>query len=132
MDNFDVEKFISNPSSELETIVYAKKVDLIQLARELGLTVRINMRKAQICDMIIHHLMNANVLGIEARDFLSEDLSSVGLTAEQKLEFEKIALEREKAQLALQQERERAQASLALAEKKLSYFNKREKGLKLI
>ena len=120
MDCFNVEKFISNPSSELEIIEYAEKVDLIQLAWKLSLTVRINVRKAQICDMIIHHYMNANVLGIEARDFLSEASSSGSLTIEQKLEFERIALERDKAQLALQQERERAQANLAVEEKRLN------------
>ena len=96
MDTFDVDKFMSNPSSELETIVYAKKVDFIVIARKLSLTIKTNMRKAEICDMIIHHYMNTKILGDTAREYLSDKTPSDSLTTEQKLEFEKLALERER------------------------------------
>ena len=101
-----------DPSSELETMVYAKKVDFIEIARKLGLTVKTNMRKAEICDMIIHHYMNTKILGDTAREYLSDKIPSDTLTPEQKLEFEKLALEREKAHLAVQQMKEKAQLDI--------------------
>ena len=55
--------------------------------------------------------MRNTVLGEEAKEYLSSEISSVGLTVEQKLELEAslaIKVEREKAQLALQQEQEKA------------------------
>ena len=80
------------------------------------------MRKAAICDMIIHHYISTNVLGEEANDYLSSELSNVGLTVEQKLELEAslaIKVEREKAQLAAQLATQ--QAHLAAQQEKEKY-----------
>ena len=115
---FNVTKFMLNPALEIETINYARKIDFIEIARKLGLPVKAYMRKAVICDMIIHHYISTNVLGEEAKDYLSSEISSVGLTVEQKLELEAslaIKVEREKGQLVLQQEQEKAQLAAQLA-----------------
>ena len=105
-----------NPALEIETINYARKTDFMEIAGKLGLPVKAYMRKAAICDMIIHHYISTNVLGEEAKDYLSSEISSVGLTVEQKLEFERLAVEREKAQLALQQEQEKARIAQIAAQ----------------
>ena len=115
---FNVTKFMLNPALEIETINYARKIDFIEIARKLGLPVKAYMRKAAICDVIIHHYISTNVLGEEAKDYLSSEISSVGLTVEQKLELEAslaTKVEGEKAQLALQQEQEKAQLAAQLA-----------------
>ena len=108
---FNVTKFMLNPALEIETINYARKIDFIEIAGKLGLPVKAYMRKAAICDMIIHHYISTNVLGEEAKEYLFSEISSVGLTVEQKLELEAslaIKVGREKAQLALQQGQEKA------------------------
>ena len=129
---FNVTKFMLNPALEIETINYARKIDFIEIARKLGLPVKAYMRKAAICDMIIHHYISTNVLGEEAKDYLSSEISNVGLTVEQKLELEAslaIKVEREKAQLALQQKQEKAQlaAQIATQQAQLAAQTEKEK-----
>ena len=127
---FNVTKFMLNPALEIETINYARKIDFIEIARKLGLPVKAYMRKAAICDMIIHHYISTNVLGEEAKDYLSSEISNVGLTVEQKLELEAslaIKVEREKAQLALQQEQEKAQLAAQLATQQAQLAAQQEK-----
>ena len=58
-----------NPALEIETINYARKIGFIEIARKRGLPVKAYMRKAAICDMIIHHYISTNVLGEEAKDY---------------------------------------------------------------
>ena len=117
-----------NPALEIETINYAKKTDFMEIAGKLGLPVKAYMRKAAICDMVIHHYISTNVLGEEAKDYLSSEISSVGLTVEQRLEFERLAVEREKAQLALQQEQEKARiAQIAAQQSQLALQQEQEK-----
>ena len=80
--------------------------------------------------MIIHHYISTNVLGEEAKDYWSSEISSVGLTVEQKLELEAslaIKVEREKAQLALQQEHEKAQLAAQLATQQAQLAAQQEK-----
>ena len=129
---FNVTKFMLNPSLEIETINFARKIDFIEIAGKLGLPVKAYIRKAAICDMIIHHYISTNVLGEEAKDYLSSEISSVGLTVEQKLGFERLAVGREKAQLALQQEQEKAwnemeKTQLALQQEQEKAWNAMEK-----
>ena len=107
---FDFNKFVTNPSSELHTITSAKKDDLLEIAKHLGLDVRSSMRKLEIKKAVIEHYMDKGILGSEARQYLSLDTSS--LTVDQQLEFERLAVEREKAQLALQTVREREQLAM--------------------
>ena len=121
-----------NAALEIETINYARKIDFIEIARKLGLPVKAYMRKAATCDMIIHHYISTNVLGEEAKDYLSSEISSVGLTVKQKLELEAslaIMVEREKAQLALQQEQEKARnaAQIATEQAQLALQQEQEK-----
>ena len=116
---FNVTKFMLNPALEIKTINYARKIDFIEIARKLGLPVKAYMRKAAICDVIIHHYISTNVLGEEAKDYLSSQISRVGLAVEQKLELEAsltIKVEREKAQLVLQQEKEKARNEMEKAQ----------------
>ena len=127
---FNVTKFVLNPALGIETINYARKIDFIEIAGKLGLPVKAYLRKAAICDMIIHHYISTNVLGEEAKDYLSSEISSVGLTVEQKLELEAslaITVEREKAQLALQQEQEKAQLAAQLATQQAQLAAQQEK-----
>ena len=128
----NVTKFMLNPALETETINYARKIDFMEIAGKLGLPVKAYMRKAAICDMIIHHYISTNVLGEEAKDYLSSEISSVGLTVEQELELEAslaIKVEREKAQLALQHEQEKARnaAQIATQQAQLALQQEQEK-----
>ena len=104
MAKFDLHRFVTNPSSELHTITSAKKDDLLELAKHLKLDVRSGMKKFDIRKVILEHYMNMNILGSEAKQYILPDTSS--LTVEQQLEFERLAVEREKAKLAVQRERE--------------------------
>ena len=127
---FDLHKFVANPSSELHTISSAKKDDLLEIARHLGLNVRSSMRKADIRNSVIEHYMSEGILGNEARQYLSSDTNP--LTVEQQLEFERLAVEREKARLAIQHEEMAIQAerekfeTQKAAERKKALSRKRE------
>ena len=115
MASFDAKEFITNPSSELENLVYARKSDFISIARSLGIALRTNMRKHEICDKILQFYMNTGELGDEAKEYLSEENPSEALTVEQRLAFERLAVEREKAQAEkekAQVEEEKAQLAL--------------------
>ena len=87
---FDLHKFVANPSSELHTISSAKKDDLLEIAKHLGLNVRSSLRKADIKKKVIEHYMSKGILGNEARQYLSPDTSP--LTVEQQLELERLAV----------------------------------------
>ena len=102
MAKFDLHRFVTNPSSELHTITSAKKDDLLELAKHLKLDVRSGMKKFDIRKVILEHYMNMNILGSEAKQYILPETSS--LTVEQQLEFERLAVEREKAKLAVQRE----------------------------
>ena len=94
MSKFSVSKFVADPSAELATIENASKKDLFELASSLEIVTRTNMRKFEIRNLILEYYLDSGEVGSEARQYMSQDVN--GLTNEQKLEYERIALEREK------------------------------------
>ena len=102
MSRFDSRKFLDDPSAEIHTIKSAKKSELIEVAKALGLDISLCKVKLDLKKVILEHYIASGTLGQEARQYCMPEGASI--TVEQQLEFEKIALEREKAKLAVQRE----------------------------
>ena len=119
MSQFSVEKFAADPSAELTSIQNAKKQELLELASHLSIVTRTNMRKHEIRNLILEHYMRVGRLGNEAKQYITRDPEA--LTLEQKLEYERIALERQK--LDAQSERIRLEFEIEKARKQLELEN---------
>ena len=104
MSRFDSQKFISDPSSELPTIKLAKKQELIELAELLKLDIRTSRTKLDLKKVIIEHYLKCGILGHEAKQYFLFETGTVSI--EQRLELERLEVEREKARLAIEKERE--------------------------
>ena len=137
MSQFSVEKFAADPSAELTSIQNAKKQELLELASHLSIVTRTNMRKHEIRNLILEHYMRVGRLGNEAKQYITRDPEA--LTLEQKLEYERIALERQKLESQrmesdAQSERIRLEFEIEKARKQLELENelaKEEKKLQL-
>ena len=102
MAQFDLHEFIASPSSKLHTITNAKKDELLGLAKHLNLEARSSMKKFDIRKVILEHYIDNDILGSEANQYLLPDIHSVSV--EQKLELERLAVEREKIKASIQHE----------------------------
>ena len=95
MSRFDVQKFLADPSSELNNVKYAKKQDLTEVAEALELVIGAGKTKLDLKKVIFEYYIGQNILGQEARQYFLPEGTT--LTVEQQLEFERLAVERERA-----------------------------------
>ena len=106
MPQFDVETFYANPSSELSSIYYAKKSDLLTLAGKLGVLPPPNAKKNALRNFILHHYVSSGIIDSEeARQYIVQ------------LE-DKTALNKEYMKLAIQLEHEKRENLEVELEKK--------------
>ena len=63
MTQFSVSKFAADPSAELSSIKYAKKAELLELARHVSLETRSSMRKSEILNLVLEHYMKKGIVG---------------------------------------------------------------------
>lgn len=66
MDNFNLDKFVENPYTEIANLVHAKEDELIALDDHYHIPVRSNMKKSVIKKVIIESLYQQSIVEEEA------------------------------------------------------------------
>ena len=67
----NVAKFMENPS--LEELLPLKRTELIELAGHLGVSIKNTLKKQQILDEIIVHLVDNEILKEESMEYVSKE-----------------------------------------------------------
>lgn len=116
MADFDPEKFMSDPCED--DFYDLKKDELVSLAKHLKLEVKKAMRKRQIQEIIVKHLVNLQVFEetvLETFETSDSELKKLQL----QLEFKRLEIEREKEERQERLAREKQQLHHELEMKKL-------------
>ena len=133
MSTFDPESFLSE-TPEPSSLVDLKKDDLIKLASHLKLKVKRSMKKMEIRNIIIEHLVQTSVFdesAMELYEVVSSELELKQLDIQVQLELKKLEMqaEKEKTELEmkkLEMEERREKEKLELEMKKLEMEKKLE------
>ena len=76
MASFDHKRFVDNPSEEIDNISYAKKDEIIALARHFHIHFQVSMRKREIKRLVIEGLISQEEVSEEARNLIDPEVTT--------------------------------------------------------